>query len=235
MQDKTLGMVLGGLLLALGVGYAGHTVGEGLRTLRVGDRQVVVKGLAEREVAADLVVWPITFSETGNDLGEIYDRIQANAERIASFLADNGLGDAEAALSPPRVQDHLADGYRQEQPRNRYRAEVTYTVRSGDVAAIKAAMERSGELIRAGVAFTPWGAPTQFFFTGLNDIKPELLAEATAQARVAAEQFARDSGSRVGGIRHANQGVITIGDRDANTPEIKRVRVVTTVAYSLSN
>lgn len=233
MQNRTLGLIVGGLLLALGVAYAGYAVSDGLRTLRTGDRYVVVKGLAEREVPADLVVWPITFSETGNDLGEIYDRIQANAGRIAGFLDENGLGDAEASLSPPRVQDHMADGYRQEQPRNRYRAEVTYTVRSGDVAAIKAAMEASGELIRSGVAFTPWGAPTQFFFTGLNDIKPELLGEATAQARLAAEQFARDSGSRVGGIRTANQGVITIGDRDSNTPEIKRVRVVTTVVYGL--
>jgi hypothetical protein len=233
MSNNAVGFVLGGLLLALGVGIAGIQVGDGLQKLRSSDRYVVVKGLAEREVPADLVVWPITFSETGNDLGEIYDRIQANAGLIAAFLADNGLGGAEASMSPPRVQDFLADGYRQEQPNNRYRAEVTYTVRSDEVMVVKAAMERSGELIRSGVAFTPWGAPTQFFFTALNDIKPELLAEATAQARIAAEQFARDSDSEVGGIRTANQGVISIGDRDANTPDIKRVRVVTTVEYIL--
>lgn len=224
----------GTLLLAIALGLAGWWIADGLKHFRTGDRYVTVKGLAEREVPADLVVWPITFAQTGDDLPAVYQQLQAHAATVAAFLKAQGLAAAEQGLSTPRIQDLRAermDG----RPGERYRAEVTYTVRSSDVAAVRKAIQASGELVKGGIALAPWGPPPQFEYTKFNDLKPELLAQATENARRAAEQFARDSASTVGRIRTANQGQITIVDRDAGTPEVKKVRVVTTVEYELQD
>lgn len=224
---------LGALFIALAIGAAGWWVSQGLLSFKSGDRYVTVKGLAEREVPADLVIWPITFSQTGNDLGALYEQFQANAAQLAEFLRSQGLAGAEQGMSTPRIQDFEAEGYREHKIANRYKAEVTYTVRSSDVTAVKRAMQNSGELVKAGIALAPWGAAPEFLYTKLNEVKPDLLAEATKNARRAAEQFANDSGSLVGRIRSANQGQISIENRDVGTPDIKKVRVVTTVEYEL--
>jgi hypothetical protein len=225
---------LAALLVAAGIAFAGWAVADGLLKFRTADRYVSVKGLAEREVPADLVVWPIGYIEAGNDLAVIYQQTQAHARLIAEFLKQQGLGTAEQSLSTPRIQDNQADNYGQ-QHANRYKAEVTYTVRTSDVAAVKKAMEQSGELVKSGVAFMSYANPPEFRYTKLNELKPELLAEATKNARRAAEQFAQDSASVVGNIRNASQGQISIEDRDTGTPDIKRIRVVTTIDYELRN
>lgn len=221
------------ILLAAAVAASGWWVADGLRHFRTGDRYVTVKGLAEREVPADLVVWPITFTQTGNELPALYEQIQANQQRIAAFLKGQGLEAAEQSLSTPRIEDFEAQGFRENRSGNRYKADVTYTVRSPDVPGVTQAMRASGELVKAGVALAPWGPAAEFLYTKLTELKPELLAHATQNARVAAEQFAKDSASTVGRIRTANQGQITIGDRDAGTPQVKAIRVVTTVEYEL--
>jgi uncharacterized protein len=223
----------GTVVLAAAVAAGGWWVADGLLRFKTGDRYVTVKGLAEREVPADLVVWPITFTLTGNELPALYDRIQANAGQIAGFLKQQGLEKAEQTLSTPRIEDFEAQGYRENRSANRYKVETTLTVRSTDVTAVSAAMRASGELVKAGVALAPWGPGPQFLYTKLTDLKPALLAQATQNARVAAEQFAADSKSKVGRIRTANQGQIAIMDRDAGTPQVKTVRVVTTVEYEL--
>ncbi len=230
MSESRLGM----FALAAAIAAAGCWIGEGLLKIKSGDRYVTVKGLAEREVPADLVIWPITFNETGNDLSVLYQQSQTHARLIADFLKAQGLTDAEQSLSTPKIQDFEAEGGR-ERAANRYKAEVTYTVRSTKVAEVKQAMQQSGELVKAGVAFAPWGAPPQFLYTKFNDLKPELLAAATENARRAAEQFAKDSDSAVGRIRSANQGQVNIEDRDSGTPDIKKVRIVTTVEYELDD
>ena len=224
---------IGLLALAAALAAAGWWISGALMRFRTADRTVTVKGLAEREVPADLVVWPIAFVEAGNDLGVIYEQTQAHAKVIAEFLKGLGLDDAEQSLSPPKIQDYAAEGGRDNRPPNRYRAEVTYTVRTPKVAQVKQAMSRSGELVKVGVAFVPYGQPPTFLYTKLNDLKPALLAEATQAARRSAEQFAKDSESSVGRIRSANQGQISIEDRDTGTPDVKKVRVVTTVEYEL--
>lgn len=224
---------MGTVLLAAAIAASGWWVSDGLLRFKSGDRFVTVKGLAEREVPADLVVWPITFTMTGNDLPGLYARIQASAQQIATFLKAQGLEGAEQSLSTPRIEDFDAQGYRENRGPNRYKAEVTLTVRSPDVPAVSKAMRDSGELVKGGVALAPWGPPPQFLYTKLTDLKPELLALATQNARVAAEQFAKDSKSKVGRIRTANQGQIAIADRDAGTPQVKTIRVVTTVEYEL--
>jgi uncharacterized protein len=223
----------GTVVLAVSVAAAGWWVADGLRHFRTGDRYVTVKGLAEREVPADLVVWPITFTQTGNELPALYDQIQANQQRIAAFLKGQGLESAEQSLSTPRIEDFEAHGFRENRTGNRYKADVTYTVRSPDVPGVTKAMRASGELVKAGVALAPWGPAPEFLYTKLTALKPELLAHATQNARTAAEQFAKDSASTVGRIRTANQGQISIGDRDAGTPQVKAIRVVTTVEYEL--
>lgn len=223
----------GTVLLAVAVAAGGWWIADGLRHFRTGDRYVTVKGLAEREVPADLVVWPITFTQTANELPALYEQIQANQQRIAAFLKGQGLEAAEQSLSTPRIEDFEAQGFRENRAGPRYKADVTYTVRSPDVPGVIKAMRASGELVKAGVALAPWGPAPEFLYTKLTELKPELLAQATQNARVAAEQFAKDSASTVGRIRTANQGQIAIGDRDAGTPQVKAIRVVTTVEYEL--
>lgn len=229
--NKTL---IASLVVALGLTAAGAFVGHGMQTLNASNRYVTVKGLSEKEVAADLVIWPITYIEAGNQLPEIYARIERNNKLIQDFLVSNGLKPTDVALAPPKINDTEANNYGNQASRNRYAATVVATVRSSDMKAVQQAMQKSGELVKQGVAVSlNYEARPEYLFTKLNEIKPALIAEATQNARKAAEQFASDSNSRVGGIRNASQGQIIISDRDSGTPEIKVVRVVTTVEYSL--
>lgn len=232
-NNKTL---LAAVIVALGVAGAGAFIGHGMQKLNAGNRAVTVKGLSEKEVAADLVIWPITYVEAGNQLPEIYARIERNNKLVQDLLLSSGLKTADIALAPPKINDTEANNYGNQASRNRYSATVVVTVRSGDMKAVKLAMEKSGELVKQGVAVSlNYEAKPEYLFTQLNAIKPALIAEATQNARKAAEQFALDSNSHVGGIRSASQGQIIINDRDSGTPEIKVVRVVTTVEYSLVN
>lgn len=229
--------LLAAILLALGLALAGWFVADGLKEIRTADRYVTVKGLAEREVAADLVIWPISFFEAGNDLNAVYRKIEDNTALVRAFLKAQGLEKAEVAQAAPSVFDLQAQRFGGNDNRSpyRYRAEMTLIVRSKDAQAVKKAMQNVGELGKQGIAFTEqnWEQRPEYLFTSLNSIKPELLAEATQNARKAAEQFAQNAESHVGTIRSANQGQISIVDRDRGTPEIKIVRVVTTVEYSL--
>jgi hypothetical protein len=226
-----------GLALAVGMIGGGHMIGRGLFAARAADRYVTVKGLAEREVPANLAMWPIVFSTTGNDLVAIQTTLDASAKKVLAFLEERGFSPAEYSLSSPRVTDREAQGGRMRgDAGDRYVAEQTMTLRSGKITPVKVAMQQSGELIRDGVALVrSYEYNTTFLYTALDTIKPAMIAEATKDARKAAEQFARDSGSRVGAIRNAQQGFFDIQDRDAFSPEIKRVRVVTTVQYFLED
>lgn len=232
-RSSGAGAVLG-LFVAVGLIVGGLLVGRGFERGRAADRYVTVKGLAEREVPADLALWPIVFTATADDLGALQQRIDAGTAKVRAFLEPRFGGD-EIGVSMPRITDREAQGiYDQGRKLERYAAEVTVTLRSGRIDALHEAIERSGELVKDGVAIIrSYEYQTQFLFTGLSDIKPEMIAEATLDARAAAQQFAEDSGSRLGRIRTAQQGYFSIEDRDAFSPEIKRIRVVTTVQYSL--
>lgn len=228
--------IFAALLIGLGIAAAGFSVGDGLQHLNAANRVVTVKGLAEREVPADLVVWPIMYVEADNELGALYKRIEHNNQLVRAFLTDNGLAGADVMQGPPQITDALANEYGNDgsQHKFRYRAQVKLTVRSKNVKAVSAAIQHAGELVKQGVAVAMnYEGKPEYLFTSLNDIKPALIAEATKNARRAAEQFAKDSDSKVGGIRSANQGQISISDRDPGTPEIKTVRVVSTVEYVL--
>jgi hypothetical protein len=226
-----------GLLLAVGLAAAGYAVGRGLFAARASEQFVTVRGLSERDVRADLAIWPIVFSATGNDLSGVQEGLEASAQDVYRFLSDKGFEPSEWSLSSPRVTDYVGQGMRREDGLQfRYMAEATIAVRSGKIDGVQKAIQESGELVKAGVAMIrSYEFQTQFLFTGLEAVKPEMIAEATRDARRAAEQFAEDSGSRVGAIRRAQQGYFSIDDRDPFSPDWKKVRVVTTVDFFLAD
>jgi hypothetical protein len=231
------------LIGALGLVLAGGAIGRGFRDARMAERYVSVKGVSEREVKADLALWPIPFVAANDDLALAQEQIVLSSERIKSFLVRQGLDTAQAQLQTLRVTDRQANPYQTQEGGRRFIIRQTLIVRSTDPDRVLAASQRVGELVQGGVVLSSGeeygpGGPT-FLFTKLNDIKPAMIAEATSRAREAAEQFARDAQSRLGGIRQANQGVFVILPRD-QAPGVteenqlfKTVRVVSSVEYYL--
>lgn len=234
MTDRSPGSLIAAALIALGLVGAGWFAAQGMAKLRTADRYVTVKGSAEKIVDADLVVWPLSQTVGGNELGAVQTQLNANTATIASFLASAGFKEDEIVVSPPRLEDRWAYSYGDNRPPERYRYSNTVTLRTGRVKEALVALRRSGDIVAKGVMLnTEEGGGPEFDYTKLNDIKPALIAEATEAARKSAEQFAKDSGAQLGGIRSANQGIVSIDNRDAGSPQIKKIRVVTTVEYFL--
>ncbi len=225
------------LLLAVGMIVSAWVLGQALLQFKQVDRGVVVKGLAEREVPADTAIWPVAFSEADNDLPRLYQTLQEKNVKIAAFLQASGFKPDEISVSAPSITDRQAQDYGNAQlaERLRYSGKSTLTVYTRQINLVRDAMARLGELGKQGIALSSdnYENRTQFLFTGLNALKPAMIEEATKNARIAAEKFAKDSDSRLGKIRHANQGQFSIEDRDASTPYIKKVRVVSSVEYRL--
>lgn len=225
-----------GSTLALGIVVAGALLALALFRARAGDRYVTVKGLAEREVAADVALWPLVFTVTANDLESLQQEVDADMAVIGGFLRGEGFTADEWTQSVPRITDFAAQGYGGNAPPQRYQAENVVALRTAKIDRLRQAMARSGELVKRGVALIrSYEYNTQYVYTQLESVKPEMIAAATRDARGAAEQFAEDSGSRVGAIRKAQQGYFSVEDRDAFSPEVKRIRVVTTVEYFLED
>jgi len=232
MNDRSLWITAA--ILAAGLVVAGLIVAGAVREAVETERFVEVKGLAEREVAANLAIWPISYSLVADTLDELRRQLDRNDESVVAFLKLNGFTDAELTRAPPHVTDRWLNAPLGAQPTPRYSAERTLTLRSARVEPVRQAMGDAAELISQGVPLKPdWGARTEFLFTQLEAIKPEMIAEATADARRAANQFAEDSGSTVGAIRRARQGYFSINQRDPSSPQVKRIRVVTTIEYDL--
>ncbi len=226
--------LIAGVCVAIGIASVGISLKAGIDHFVDRDRVVTVKGLAERNVQADYVIWPVTFRVTGNDLSVLYEKAQTQSEEIRNFLISQGIKAQDISQGTPSVQDLHADFYGNNLPPERYRMEMAVSVATTDVDTVLKAMVNQSELIQKGVLFTQ-NYRTQFSFNGLNSIKPEMVEEATKNARSTAQKFAEDSDSELGKIRRASQGQFSIYDRDSNTPYIKRVRVVTTVEYYLKD
>ncbi|WP_321348154.1 SIMPL domain-containing protein [Halopseudomonas oceani] len=230
----SLWSVVAAALVAGGLAFIGVSLKTGLLEFRGADRVVSVKGLAERQVPADLALWPINFSVTGDSLDRLQDDVEHQQGLVRSFLLLKGFEEKDIQLSMPKIVDQHANSYGANLPPERYRAEVTVLVRTADVDGVKAGMQSVGELVKSGVALTQsYEFQPTFLFTQLDAIKPDMIADATRDARAAADQFARDSGASVGSIRRASQGYFSIDDVDPFTPEVKRIRVVTNIDYSL--
>lgn len=225
-----------GLSLILGLTIFGFQIGRAVKAGREFDRYLAVKGLCEREVKATLAIWPIRFSVTAEDLGALKNAMEANRVLVTSFLQDRGIVPAEINQGLPTVLDREDERIQSGHPSlARYRGIVTLVVRSANVDVVKKAIQAADMLLEKGVtlAGNEFGDRIQFTFDAVNQIKPDMIQEATANARASAEKFAQDSHSRVGRIRRATQGAIEIEDRDAATPEKKILRVVTTVDFFL--
>lgn len=232
------------IVLALGIIGGGWAAGNGFARSRLGDRFVTVKGISEREVTADLAIWPLRLVVADNDLSRAQSRLQSNVKEIFEFLKRHQIDTTQVTLQDFGVVDALANEFRQTgMASNRYIIRQVMVVRSDAPARVQAASQRVGELVNAGVVLSSGaeyagGGPT-FIFRGLNELKPAMIAEATARAREGAERFASDSRSRLAGIRHASQGVFEILPRDQaqgiaeGSQVAKVVRVVSTVEYIL--
>lgn len=225
-------------ILAAAIVVAGLALRSGMVAVKDRDRKVSVKGLAEKEVMADKVIWPLVYQEVGNDPNQMYSIIESKNAAIVSFLKAGGVNEAEISVNPPAITDRKAYDYGENNIASRYKATSVITVNSNNVDKIRALMNRQGELMKQGIPiiYEEYGDNRIVYeFTGLNDIKPAMVEEATKNARATAQKFAEDSNSKVGKISHASQGQFSIYDRDANTPYIKNVRVVITMDYLLED
>ena len=197
--------ILCSALIALSIVVLGFCIKGGIDNFANKDRKVAVKGLAEKEVDADKVTWPIVSKEIGNELPELYTRLGNTQSKIKHFLVANGIKAEEISVNAPKVIDQTADQY--------------------------------SELLKEGVAIVDggWDNPVKYEYVSFRDMKPKMMEEAIANAEKTAEQFAKNSKSNLNKIVSADQGQFSIEDRDQNTPYIKKVRVVTTIVYSLKN
>ncbi len=225
------------VILAIGMLLLGVFIKNGFSEFAQKDRSVNVKGLAEMEVPADKVTWPLVYKSLGNDLSALYDDIKRSNQTILGFLKEKGIEEAEISVNAPEIIDQKAERYSNNDSPYRYNVTSVITVTSTKVDLVRKLISEQGELLKRGIAITggDYRYNVSFEYTSLNKIKPGMIEEATRNAREAAEKFAKDSESELGKIRHASQGQFSISDRDANTPYIKKVRVVTTIEYSLED
>ena len=224
-------------VIAASIAFLGMCIKAGIDDFADKDRNVTVKGLAEKEVEADKVTWPIPTKELGNDLPELYSRINATTQKVKTFLKQHGLKDEEISVNAPVVIDLNADQYNNNLRAFRYNITSTITVTSRNVKLVRNIMARQGELLKQGVAVVDGGYEnrTTYEFVSFQQMKPQMMQEAIKNAETTAEQFAKNSKSSLDKIMHADQAQFSIDDRDQNTPYIKKVRVVTTVTYSLKD
>lgn len=231
-MDK--GKVFLGLCIFLGLTVLGSMLPKMAAELKSYDRIVSVKGLCEKEVPADKVIWPLSYKVVGDDINKVYSQINTRNTIIRNFLSGGGIQADEITVSVPSVSDKFAQEYGSNDRLYRYVATSTITVCTSNVSKVLDLMSRQSELLALDIVLSnDWDSQPQFNFEGLNDIKPEMIEEATHNAREVAQKFAKDSGSKLGKIKDASQGTFSIESRDSNTPHIKKVRVVTYVTYYL--
>lgn len=229
-----------GLFVCLGLAALGYLLSQAIITYKQLDRSVTVKGLSEKEFVADVVIWPIEYSVADNELSGIYQTIEQNNQLIKQFLVDRQIKAEEISFSSPSILDKSAQDYGGgSKPTFRFSGHQTVTVYSKNITAVQLAVNQLAELGKQGVIISGnsygYGTQTQYLFTRLNEVKPQMIEEATRNARQVAEKFASDSNSQLGKIKKARQGQFSIQARDQNNPHIKKVRVVSTIEYYLSD
>ena len=234
---KTDEKIIAACVIGFAIIVMGFALRSGIVAFKDMDRSVTVKGLAEKEVNADKVTWPLVYKELGNDPAEMYELLTQKNKKVLAFLKSAGIKESDISVNPPVISDRQADNYSNEIMNYRYKATSVITVTSTEVDKVRTLMRRQSELMKQGIALVTEeysGNGVVYEFTGLNKVKPDMIEEATKNARKTAQKFADDSGSSLGEIRNAQQGQFSIEDRDANTPYIKRLRVVNTVEYSIN-
>ncbi len=224
-------------LIALSIVVLGFCIKGGIDNFANKDRKVAVKGLAEKEVDADKVTWPIVSKELGNELPELYTRLGNTQAKIKHFLIANGIKPGEISVNAPSVIDQNADQYSDNRRMYRYNITSVITVTSRNVKLVRSIIARQGELLKEGVAIVDGGYENQikYEYVSFRQMKPKMMEEAIENAEKTAAQFAKNSKSKLNKIVSADQGQFSIEDRDQSTPYIKKVRVVTTIVYSLKD
>ena len=210
-----------GISFVIGMAVFGLLLEHAVRSFKRMNEFVTVKGLSEREVPADLAAWPITFTVDENDLGHLQAQIEGARKTVRDFLAGGGFSESEISNTPPQIADSESlaeDGESSRKRAFRYTAKVTVLLRSAQVAKVKAALEGSDKLVQQGIVLSggEYMSKPQFLFTGLNQIKPDMIQEANRAARQAADKFASDSDAQIGAIRHAVQGPFEVNDVDTS-------------------
>lgn len=230
--------IISAALVAVSICVLGWLIKAGIDDFANKDRRVNVKGLAEREVEADKVTWPIVSKELGNDLPGLYEKVGATQAKIKAFLVRSGVEERELTVNAPQVLDLSAREYGEKNQPYRYIVTSVITVTSKNVGRVRQIIARQGDLLKEGVAIVQgdYDAPrVTYEYTAFREMKPKMMREAIENAEKTAQQFAENSHSQLDKIVNADQGQFSIDDRDQNTPWIKKVRVVTTVTYSLKD
>ncbi len=234
-DDKSLRWLGTAAVLSLGLVAGGYLLGNGLLRAKEAERAVTVRGLAERNVTADLATWTISYSDTGTDLAAVQAKVRADTQAIGRFFDELGFPDDALQPTAANVSTYTDQGV------TRYTVRQRLALRTTDVERAQRAVARQFDLVNRGVLLEE-GSGIAYTFTKLDTIKPPMVAEATKDARSAAEQFAKDSGTSVGAIKDATQGYFEITARDGESDggswgvsdsPYKKVRVVTTVSFSL--
>jgi hypothetical protein len=226
------------LSLFLGLSVLGWFLAHAAISVKEYERTVTVKGLAEQEFVADVVIWPVAFTLASNNLTTLYQELETSTDTIITFLTRHGINNDDISIDTPAITDKSAQQYGgQSGAEFRYTAMQTVTVYTTDIDKVRSVMNRVSELGQQGIVITGnnYQSQTEYLFTRLNDVKPQMIEEATRNAREVADKFAQDSDSRLGKIRRASQGQFSISPRDNNNPHIKNVRVVSTIEYYLSD
>jgi uncharacterized protein len=229
---------IAGLPIAIGIALAGYWVSNVLKNQYTVDRSVHVKGLSEREVIADIAIWPLTISLMGNNLSQLSETIQRQNNQVYEYFRKLGFQESELIRGAVFIEDRKDNYYSERQYIEfRYQAKADITVKTTQLDLLKSALSSYVELSSQGILVSSkstW-SPVEYTFTRLNDIKPEMIEEATQNAREVAMKFAQDSKAKVGKIKRANQGVFSITEPYPSTPEIKNIRVVTSIEYQLDD
>jgi hypothetical protein len=240
LQDSRAVLLGAVAIFAIGLTTSGYVLGDGLRRAKMAERTVTVRGVSERNVTANLATWSIDFSQKGTELAPVQASVDHQARQVRAFFQRAGFRPEEIADSDVSVSRER-QGDADEALPDRLVVRRTIQLRTGEVMKARAAYARQAELLRDGVELS--GSSISYTFNRLNDLKPEMIAEANQNARRSAEQFARDSGASVGRIKTASQGYFSIGPRDGEvceecsssggTSPFQKVRVVTTIDYDI--
>ena len=233
MNVKSSSIIAIGLLL--GLSTLGYLLGSSMIKYKELDRIVTVKGLAVKEVKANIILWPIKYGVSSSNLDVVYKKLDADTTTLVSFLESKGFQKEEITISAPLVVDKFAQDYRQSEIKFRYSATQIITVYSKKIDLARVSMQEVSSYGKKGISFSSnqYENKPQYIYTKLNEIKPAMIDQATLNARQVAQKFATQSQSKLGKIKSARQGQFSIYSRDNNTPYIKRVRIVSTIAYYL--
>lgn len=239
-QSNFLNNLVNSLLLAAGVALAGYFISQTLYNSKVALNTADVKGLAERKVEADRAYWSIKYTVSGQKKSEIpalYEKSELDQQKIISMLLDSGFDKNEVV---PGVINYIREDFRDENQKlveEKHFLVGEIEVQTSKVKLVSGVRTKLNKLIADGLDVTN-NAPA-YHFTKLNDIKPDMLKEATKNARLAANEFATNAGVKVGGIRSARQGGFIIRDEGKDYGDTKKieksVRVVTNVTFFLTD